>query len=99
MTTTVPLSSIPNQTLSVVLAGQNCVLRLFWRKRSLYLDLDCNNIPIIRGAKCGINHSLVVNPSPDFSGTLFFADTRGQGQDPHYSELGARYLLCYAEDE
>jgi hypothetical protein len=32
----IPLRSLPNQKLNIVLDGQNCVLRVYWRERLLF---------------------------------------------------------------
>ncbi len=98
-TVIIPLKNIPNQKLAVVLAGQNCLLRLYQRKDSLFLDLTVNSKVIVTAALCGVNRDLIGSSHPDFIGTLFFADLSGYKQKPVYELLNTRFLLCYyAED-
>jgi len=98
MTQTIPLRPIPSQRLNVVLDGQNCTIKIYQRGDNLYLDLNADSAQIIRGALCGADMSLVVNPSPDFRGILFFADLTGLGHDPQYDGLGERFVLCFAPE-
>ena len=95
MVKVVPVQAIPNQRFQVVLGGQNCIIRLFQRGNYMYMDLTCNATPIRKGAICLSSVNLVNYPTPYFSGTLFFTDNSNHDHEPHYSELGKRYFLCY----
>jgi hypothetical protein len=81
----------------VVLDGENCDIRLYWRDR-LYMDLDVDGANIFCGVK-----ALNLVPLPlyrylPFKGKLFWVDTQGE-QNPRYSELGVRYKLFYITEE
>ena len=94
----IPLKNIPNQKLAVVLAGQNCVLHIYQRKQSLFLDITCNNTVIRTGLLCGVNRDIIGSEHTGFSGMLFFSDISGANQSPSYEQLGIRFLFCYAEE-
>lgn len=95
----IPLKNIPNQKLAVVLGGQNCILHLFQRKESLYMDLICNNQEILHGAICQVDKNIVVNPTPYFFGSLFFSDLSSGRGKPNYAGLNSRFLLCFLHEE
>lgn len=95
----IPLKNIPNQKFAVVLEGQNCILHLFQRKENLYMDLICNHMEIINGAICQVDKNIVVNPTPYFSGMLFFTDLSGGRRKPNYAELNSRFVLCFSPDK
>ena len=99
MTVKIPLKAIPNQQLAVVLGDYNCILHVYQRGDFLYMDLTANGTRIRQGLICLVDVRLPNYDSPDFSGVLFFVDMQGRGGTPNYAELGARYILCYTDEE
>lgn len=94
--TIIPLQAVPSQSMSVVLAGQNCQINVYQKSTGLFLDLYVNNEPIITAALCLDRVRLVRTTYQGFAGDLAFADTLG-AVDPTYDGLGARFQLLYLE--
>lgn len=92
----VPVSAAPSQSLSALLAGQNCQINVYQKTTGLYLDLAINNVPIKSGVVARDRVWLIRHPYLGFVGDLMFADTQGTS-DPTYDGLGTRYLLVYLE--
>jgi len=92
----IPLSATPSQSLSVVLAGQDCKINVYQRSTGIYLDLLVSNVPIIQGNLCRDRSLMVRDSYLGFVGDLAFTDTQGL-DDPVYSGLGSRFLLVYLE--
>lgn len=95
----IPLQAIPSQTLSVILAGQNCQIAVYQKSTGVFLDLSINNAPIVTTVQCRDRVKLVRQEYRGFAGDLTFVDTQGRA-DPVYSGMGGRFLLVYlaAED-
>lgn len=89
----IPLRTTPAQSLAVILGGQHCDIRLYWRDR-LYMDLDVGGANIFRGVKALNAVALPLARYLPFSGKLIWIDMQGE-QNPQYSELGIRYKLIY----
>lgn len=95
----IPLQAIPAQELQVILGGQNCTLRLYWRFWKLYMDLLVGANAVFSGALC--QNCQFVNQSPSllFSGGLMFVDALGDAS-PRWDGLGERWsLLWFDADE
>lgn len=91
----VPLAPVPSQSLSIVLGGQNCAIKVFTLATGTYLDLEANDVPIRRGVICRNRARLLVGREyRGFRGDLRFIDTQGDA-DPHYAGFGSRWLLIY----
>lgn len=95
----IPLQKLPNQELSVVLDGQNCVLNLRQMGPFLYLTLTADEVKICDSHVCQTGEPIPVWNTPLFSGRLFFQDSNGEFKAPQYNELGDRYTLYYATAE
>lgn len=100
----IPINDTVNQTLTVLLAGQNTQINLYQKNNSdLYCDVYVNNAPIITGVICQNLNLIVRSLYLGFAGDLFFYDTQGSyaipstGSDPSSPGLGTRYLLLYLE--
>lgn len=93
---TIPLSSVPSQPLSVLLANQNCQIKVYQKTTGVYLDLYVNNAPVKVGIAARDRTLLVRHAYLGFVGDLSFFDTQGTS-DPTYDELGTRYQLVYIE--
>jgi hypothetical protein len=97
----VPLSSVPSQTLSVVLAGQPCQISVYQRRTGLFFDLLVSGVAIVKCRLCHNLTRLIVQSYQGFVGDFFFFDTQGDTQ-PNYTGLGSitdpgRYQLVYLE--
>lgn len=99
MTQIVPLQAVPNQTLTVPLAGQSCDLNIYQMASGLYIDVFLSGEPIILGVICQNKNLIVRNVYLGFSGDFSFFDTQGGDTpiDPIYSGLGGRFQLVYIE--
>lgn len=95
----IPLQQIPNQELSVVLDGQNCVINIRQMGGFVYLTLSADNVPICTTHVCQSGEPIPVWTTPNFSGRLFFVDENGKFAPPRSEELSARYRLFYATSD
>lgn len=93
---TIPLSAVASQKLNVLLAGQNCQIKVYQKTTGVYLDLAINDAPVKSGVLCRDRVLLVRHAYLGFIGDLVFFDTQGVS-DPAYQGLGARYQLVYLE--
>ncbi|WP_023640356.1 phage baseplate plug protein [Dickeya zeae] len=93
---TVTLQPLKSQSISVNLAGQQCIIRLIQRNSGLYMDLTVNGNPIMQGVPCWYGNKIVRYSYLGFAGDLVFVDNVGQS-DPDYSGLGGRFTLYYIE--
>jgi hypothetical protein len=90
----VPLQAVPNQTLTVQLAGQNTRVNVYQKNTGLFLDLYVGTTLILCGVLAGDREFLVMSPYLGFVGDLAFYDTIGTS-NPFWTGLGARYQLAY----
>lgn len=93
---TIPLQAVPSQSLSVLLAGQNCQLAVYQKSTGLFLDLSMNNTPVLTTVLCRDRVKLVRQTYHGFVGDLAFVDTLGFS-DPDYTGLAGRFALVYLE--
>jgi hypothetical protein len=93
---TIPLQAVPSQSLSVLLAGQNCQINVYQKSTGMYLDLSINNAPVLTAVMCRDRVRLIRQTYHGFVGDLVFVDTQGRS-DPSYSSLGSRFALVYLE--
>lgn len=94
---TIPLETVPAQSFKVVLAGQNCEIKIYYRFGSMFLDLVCNNNVIQQGAICTNRAAIVQHATNDFSGNLFFIDLLGDSA-PNFDGFNGRYSLVYLSE-
>lgn len=91
---TVPLAATPHQSASVVLGTRNVDFTLRAYAGGLYIDVVCDDVPVVAGQVCTDRTDLVARAAqlgfPDIA--LYFADLRGT-TNPVWSEFGARYVL------
>lgn len=90
----IPLAAVPSQTLSVLLASQNCQIKVYQKTTGVYIDLYVNNVPVVTGVICRNAVQVVRQAYLGFGGDLAFLDTQGS-DDPTYTGLGARFQLVY----
>jgi len=103
----VPVQAIPNQTLAVVLAGQQCQITLQTREDgNLYFSLTLGNTTsICNNVLCENANRLVRYAYLGFVGDFWIIDTQSVpdvnglpiGSDPDFTGLGTRFLLEYLE--
>lgn len=96
MSLQVPLSAIPSQSVSIVLALQNCVINVYQKSTGLYFDLTVNNAVVTVGRICRDADLLLDESYQGVIGNFCFIDTQGN-EDPIYTGLGARWILVYLE--
>jgi hypothetical protein len=94
---TVSIRPQKSQSISVDLAGQQCIIRLIQRESFLYMDLTVNGNPLIQGVPCLYGNKMVRYSYLGFSGDLLFIDNEGE-EDPSYKGLGGRFVLYYLEE-
>lgn len=94
----IPMQKLPNQTLSIVLDGQNCVINLRQNGDRMYSTLTANDMKVCSGHACLNAEPIPVWGTARFSGKLFFVDTKGK-EHPTYEGLGDRFELLYVTDE
>lgn len=92
----IPLQAVPSQRITVLLANQNCQIKVYQKTTGVYLDLYINDAPIVTGVVCRDRVALVRDSYLGFVGDLSFFDTQGVA-DPEYGGIGARYQLVYLE--
>lgn len=95
----IPLRATGNQTLQVVLEGQNCSLRLYTRSLSdgvetLFCDLSIDQDPVFYGCPCLDGLPMPLYAWLGMTGQLVFIDMGGD-EAPHWSGLGSRWKLLY----
>lgn len=90
----IPLIVVPNQSLTVLLSNQTCLINVRQRSTGLFLSLYVDNIPIITSALCLNATKLVRDVYLGFHGELAFFDTQGE-TDPVYTGFSKRYFLGY----
>lgn len=94
----IPMQKLPNQTFSIVLGGQNCVINLRQNGGRMYATLTANDAKVCDGHACLNAEPIPVWGTTRFSGKLFFIDTTGK-EHPAYEGLGDRFELLYVTDE
>lgn len=93
----VPLAAVPSQTLSVVLANQDCQIALRQNGPNMYFDLTVSGQPVVIARIVRNKQRLLLDARYyGFVGDFIFNDTQGDTQ-PTYTGLNARYLLYYME--
>jgi hypothetical protein len=92
----IPIQATPAQSLSVVLAGQNCQINLYQKSTGVFLDLYVSNSPIITATICLDSVLLVRETYLGFIGDLAMVDLQGSN-DPDFTGFGTRYVLVYVE--
>lgn len=96
MAAIIPLQAVPNQTLAVPLADQNCELNIYQKSTGLYIDVFKNGLLVIGGVICQDRNRIIRDLYFGFAGDLAFVDLRGT-TDPYYTGIGDRYFLTYIE--
>ena len=99
----VPLSAVPSQTLSIVLAGQSCQIAVYQKQpvtdeygvaAGLFFDLSVGGVPIINAARC-LDRTPILQDRQylGFVGEFMFLDTLAtQGGPPTFNGAPPYYL-------
>lgn len=98
----VPLQPVPSQTLTVLLANQNCRINVYQKAFGLYFDLTVPTLsvsPLVAGVVCRNANRLVRYAYLGFIGDFEFFDQLNtmSPSDPDYTGLGSRFQLVYLE--
>ena len=95
----IPLTPLPNQRFSVVLADQNCVISLRQLGESLYASLQVDENVVFDNLMCNDRVKMPTFSTTLFKGHLVLIDLLGH-EHPNYKYLGDRMVLIYlSEDE
>lgn len=98
----IPALAVPNQTLTVQLAGQPVRLNIYTGAvaadpfTAVYMDVLVNDAPVIEGVVCLDAVRIVRDAYLGFIGDFAWFDTQGS-DNPVYTGLGARWVLIYLE--
>lgn len=94
----IPLRAVPNQSLEIVLGGQNCTLRLYTRAvamvEHLFCDLAVDRALVVAGQICQDMTPLILYRHLAFEGQLFFVDMQGD-EPPRWHGLDDRFRLVW----
>lgn len=92
----IPTQAIPNQAITITLAGQPCQINVYQKLYGLFVDLYVANVLVVAGTPA-LNVTRIVRADYiGFVGDLIFIDTQGS-DDPAYAGLGSRFHLAYLE--
>jgi len=92
----IPLQAVPNQSVNIALAGQNCRINIQQRSTGMYCDLYVSDNLIVGGVICQNLNRIVRDLYLGFIGDLGFYDLQG-ADDPYYTGLGTRFIFIYLE--
>ena len=92
----IPIESIPDQTFSIELNGQECQIRIYLRYQYMYMDLAVDDKIIFQGQICLNRVNMIQFPYHGFVGKLQFVDTQSN-EDPYYTRFGERWILTYVQ--
>jgi len=92
----IPVSAVPSQVFTVQLSQQACKIALRQRRTGLFVDLSVDGAVMLQGVLARDRVRIVRDAYHGFTGDLFFMDTQG-ADDPDYTGLGSRWMLCYSD--
>lgn len=97
MAFSIPINSIPNQTLNIVLNNQNCTINLLTRNNEVFMDLFLNNINIIYGRKLSLTPVLPYDyMQSKFIGNFILLNNDLDVEiNPNYTLFGISQSLFY----
>lgn len=93
----IPINSLPNQSLNVVVNNQNCTINLLSRNSHVFMDIFLNNVNIIYGRKLSLTPVLPYEyMQSEFDGNFIILNNDGNIiQDPAYNLFGKNQSLIY----
>lgn len=90
----IPLSAIPNQSITTNVGQQQITVEVYQRDTGLFCNIHLGATLIIAGMKC--NNSVYLNQYPtSLVGYLFFYTK--SGRDFTYADLGNDAFLLYSD--
>lgn len=89
---TIPLTAVPNQTLTTIVNEIYLTINLRTLDTGLYFDLLINNVVICQSVLCLHGGLLVRGTYQGYAGDFMFVDTQGN-EDPVYTGFPDRFLL------
>lgn len=93
----IQVAAIPNQTLSVTLAGQNAQIAVRQNGENMYFDLKQDDNPIVLTRICRDRQRLLIDARyRGFIGDFAWVDIASTSQ-PNYLGIGTRFFLIYLE--
>lgn len=93
----IPLIQYPNQELQIILANQDCTIKVYERSRYTFLDLMVGEQYIRRGQLC-VPYAEILSEPCDFAGNFYVIDTDApefEQESPEYQEWNKRWFLIY----
>ncbi|VVE82832.1 phage baseplate plug family protein [Pandoraea sputorum] len=93
---TVPLQALASQSITIILGGQNCRIKVDQKRTGMFLSLWINNVALVTSVQARDRTLLVRQSYLGLAGDLSFFDTQGT-DDPEYQGLGTRWFLNYIE--
>jgi hypothetical protein len=96
----IPIRPITNQSLNVVLNGQNCTIDLLTRGGHTFLNLFVDNQPIVQGRKLSLTKIVPYKYlQTKFIGNLILLNSDLNIKDnPEYIKFGTTQLLFYYQE-
>ncbi len=94
MSQTIPLQPVPSQSISFVVAGQNCQAKIYTAGGQMFADVQAGGVSLVSCVILRDAVPIVCRDYAGFVGNLVMIDTQG-GDDPQYSGLGSRWQLVY----
>lgn len=97
----VPLTSIPNQEVSIELNEQDCTIQIRQLGKYTYLTLWHGSTLITENAICMPGVAILQGYIQNFEGNFVLVDSSDPNnqQLSDYRELGSRFLLLYVTPE
>lgn len=98
---TIPLQSLPNQQLDVILNQQRFTIRLITRDALTYCDIQVNGEYVVAGVKCT---ELPIIPyeyiARDIGGNFLFVNSNSIVEYPNYTKFNTvQNLIFFTIDE
>jgi len=95
----VPLNSVPNQSLNIVLNSQNCTINIWTKNGKTFFDLFLDNSPIIQCRKINFTQILPYAYLQDkFNGYFSFINNDGNTTPINYNYFGKSQSLIYYDE-
>jgi hypothetical protein len=99
----IPLSAVPNQSLTVVLDNQTCQINVYQKTpmtdeygvaAGLFFDISVNGSPVRSTVRCMNASPMLADAQYLFDGDFVWTDTQGT-DPPYFTGLGTRWMLTY----
>lgn len=96
----IPIRPIPNQTLNVVLNGQNCTIDILTRGGHTFLNLFVDNQPVVQGRKLSLTRVVPYEYlQTKFIGNIALLNNDPNTKDkPEYTKFSLTQSLIYYQE-